>query len=194
MSQDKQRYPRSGKIPDNGFTCTSMKCEARLYLLFYHNSIRKSSKTSRSPGTADTEIFPRGGESMAEHTTADYRTVADSGGTRYRFYCQVSGAFACATKPYPGEDAEAELRDAWESRAKTTSTFVTDAEGGWWMRCTTRRCSSVPTAPPLSMRRGIASPAAKGWMRMCDFARSARAGSITKGVRHYDGEGQVGTA
>lgn len=55
---------------------------------------------------------------MTEHTTADYRTVADGGGTRYRFYCQVSGALACTTKPYPGEDAKAELRDAWESEGK----------------------------------------------------------------------------
>lgn len=55
---------------------------------------------------------------MNDRTTAAYKIVADSGGTRYKFYCDVSGACACTTKPCRADTPEEELRLAWESEGK----------------------------------------------------------------------------
>lgn len=55
---------------------------------------------------------------MSVKTTAAYKTVADIGGNRYKFYCDVSGACACTTKPYRADTPEAELRLAWESEGR----------------------------------------------------------------------------
>lgn len=52
---------------------------------------------------------------MDKESTARYRVVADAGGNRYRFYCDVSGALACCTKPYHTAPPEQELRLAWEN-------------------------------------------------------------------------------
>lgn len=49
---------------------------------------------------------------------ATYKIVADAGGNRYKFYCDVSGAFVCTTMPYTADTPEEELRLAWENEGK----------------------------------------------------------------------------
>ncbi|MBP3921953.1 MAG: hypothetical protein J6D27_03200 [Ruminiclostridium sp.] len=38
-----------------------------------------------------------------DHVTAKYKIIADSGGNRYRFFCDVSGIAVCTTKPIRAE-------------------------------------------------------------------------------------------
>ena len=49
---------------------------------------------------------------------AAYRVVADAGGNRYRFYCDLSGALVWTTKPYQADNPEEELLLAWEQEGK----------------------------------------------------------------------------
>ena len=37
---------------------------------------------------------------MGGKKTATYKITPDTGGNRYRFYCDVSGALVCITSPY----------------------------------------------------------------------------------------------
>lgn len=56
---------------------------------------------------------------MGEHkNTAAYKIVSDTDGNRYKFYCDISGAHACTTKPYRAETPENELMLAWENEGK----------------------------------------------------------------------------
>ena len=55
---------------------------------------------------------------MNEHKTAKYKIIADSGGSRYRFYCDASGMIVCTTKPIRADTQEEELRIAWETQGK----------------------------------------------------------------------------
>ena len=50
--------------------------------------------------------------------TARYQIIPGPGGNRYRFFCDLSGAALCFTKPVRGESAEAELLLAWESEGR----------------------------------------------------------------------------
>lgn len=56
---------------------------------------------------------------MNGRATATYKIVADSGGNRYKFYCDVSGACVCTTKPYRADTPEEELRLAWENEGRS---------------------------------------------------------------------------
>lgn len=55
---------------------------------------------------------------MDMRKTATYKIVPDVDGNRYRFYCDVSGAFVCMTKPYKANTPEQELLLAWEAEGK----------------------------------------------------------------------------
>lgn len=55
---------------------------------------------------------------MSAKKTATYKIVSDITGNRYRFYCDVSGAFVCMTKPYKADLPEEELMLAWEKEGK----------------------------------------------------------------------------
>lgn len=55
---------------------------------------------------------------MKDHATAKYRVIADSGGSRYRFFCDVSGMALCTTKPIRGNTQEEELKTAWETEGR----------------------------------------------------------------------------
>ena len=66
-----------------------------------------------------------------EHTTAKYRVIADSGGSRYRFFCDVSGMALCTTGPIRGDTQEEELRMAWETEGKRH--FNRCAKCGRWV-------------------------------------------------------------
>ena len=68
---------------------------------------------------------------MKEHATAKYRIIADSGGSRYRFFCDVSGMVLCTTKPVRGDTQEEELKMAWELEGKQH--FNRCAKCGRWV-------------------------------------------------------------
>ena len=53
-----------------------------------------------------------------EKTIATYKIVADAGGNIYKFYCDLSGALLCTTKPYKADTPVKELQLAWESEGK----------------------------------------------------------------------------
>lgn len=55
---------------------------------------------------------------MGEKRTATYKIITDAGGNRYNFYCDLSGALVCTTKPYKADIPEEELRLAWEKEGK----------------------------------------------------------------------------
>ena len=50
--------------------------------------------------------------------TARYRIIADSGGNRYRFFCDVSGMVLCTTNTIHGNTQEEELLTAWETEGR----------------------------------------------------------------------------
>ena len=53
-----------------------------------------------------------------EKTIDTYKIVADAGGNIYKFYCDLSGALVCTTKPYKADTPEEELQLAWENEGK----------------------------------------------------------------------------
>ena len=55
---------------------------------------------------------------MNNNSTAKFRKVPDLSGNRYYFYCDLSGALVCITKPYKAQTDEDELFQAWESEAR----------------------------------------------------------------------------
>ena len=55
---------------------------------------------------------------MKDRATAKYRVIADSGGSRYRFFCDVSGMALCTTDPIRGDTQEEELKTAWETEGR----------------------------------------------------------------------------
>ena len=57
-------------------------------------------------------------DSMQNKKTAAYKIISDSGGNRYKFYCDLSGALLCTTGPYRSESPEQDLEAAWEREAK----------------------------------------------------------------------------
>lgn len=66
-------------------------------------------------------LFTEGGQTkcMTKRKNASYKVVADAGGNRYRFYCDLSGALLCTTKPYHAASPEQELELAWENEGKS---------------------------------------------------------------------------
>lgn len=57
---------------------------------------------------------------MAEqrNTTASYKTIADGGGVRYRFFCDLSGLSVCTTKPIRADTEQEGLLLAWQTEGK----------------------------------------------------------------------------
>ena len=52
---------------------------------------------------------------MGAQKTAVCKMISDAGGNRYKFYCEMSGALACTTKPIRANTLEEELQLAWET-------------------------------------------------------------------------------
>lgn len=52
------------------------------------------------------------------HATASCRVIADAGGNRFRFFCDLSGITICTTGPVRAASADEELYMAWESEGK----------------------------------------------------------------------------
>ncbi len=59
-----------------------------------------------------------------------YRVIADSGGSRYRFFCDLSGAAVCTTNPIRALTADEELTLAWEREGKERFNMCTRC-GKW---------------------------------------------------------------
>lgn len=55
---------------------------------------------------------------MQKRKTAYYKVIADSGGNRYQFFCDLTGALLCTTKAYRETGPDAELELAWEGEGK----------------------------------------------------------------------------
>ena len=56
---------------------------------------------------------------MPEKKVASHKTIADSGGYRFMFYCDLSGAHVCTTKEiYHGDTREAALLFAWQAEGR----------------------------------------------------------------------------
>lgn len=51
-------------------------------------------------------------------TTASYRVIADSGGNRYCFVCELTGALFYTNERYLAEDPQQELQRAWEAEGR----------------------------------------------------------------------------
>ena len=51
---------------------------------------------------------------MGANKTAAYKMISDLGGNRYKFYCELSNALVCITKPICAETPAEELQIAWE--------------------------------------------------------------------------------
>lgn len=47
--------------------------------------------------------------------TARYKIITNAKGNQYRFFCALSGAAMCTTKPIRADTQEDELKLAWES-------------------------------------------------------------------------------
>ena len=52
------------------------------------------------------------------HHTATYRIIQDSGGIRFRFFCEASGAALCTSRPAAGRPIDEMLRQAWETEGR----------------------------------------------------------------------------
>lgn len=56
---------------------------------------------------------------MLDRNVARHKTLADGGGYRFLFYCDVSGAHVCTTKEvYHADSPEAALLAAWETEGR----------------------------------------------------------------------------
>ena len=55
---------------------------------------------------------------MEARTTATYKILAEAEGNRYQFFCDLSGAHGCTTKPVRADTPEEELLLAWESEGR----------------------------------------------------------------------------
>ena len=56
-----------------------------------------------------------------EKTIATYKIVADAGGNIYKFYCDLSGALVCTTKPYK---ADTPPKKSYSLRGKTKANSI----------------------------------------------------------------------
>lgn len=55
---------------------------------------------------------------MQKNKTAAYQVISDSGGNRYRFFCELSGALLCTTEAYRADTPGQALMLAWESEGR----------------------------------------------------------------------------
>ncbi len=56
--------------------------------------------------------------SDSRNKTAPYKIISDTGGNRYRFFCERSGMAACTTNPIRADSPEEELQLAWENEGR----------------------------------------------------------------------------
>jgi len=59
-----------------------------------------------------------GGAAVGKLNTARFKVIADAGGDRYQFYCDLSGAHICTTGPIRAASPEQALSIAWETEGR----------------------------------------------------------------------------
>ena len=52
---------------------------------------------------------------MNRNPTANYKAISDVNGIRFQFFCDLSGAYACTTKPIRADTQEQALLLAWKA-------------------------------------------------------------------------------
>ena len=55
---------------------------------------------------------------LNHHRTAKYKTIFDTGGVRFQFFCEASGASVCITKECYDTETEKQLLSAWNKEAR----------------------------------------------------------------------------
>jgi len=55
---------------------------------------------------------------MEKKPTASYKVISDAGGDRYQFFCDLSGALGCTTRPIRADTPEQRLQLAWEQEGR----------------------------------------------------------------------------
>ena len=63
-------------------------------------------------------IPERRADFMPKKKTAHYKIISDSGGNRYKFFCDLTEALFCTTVAYNEADPAKELELAWEKEGK----------------------------------------------------------------------------
>lgn len=53
-----------------------------------------------------------------KHKTAAYKIIPAQDGTRYSFFCELSGMLVCTTGMYSADDPEEALSAAWETEGR----------------------------------------------------------------------------
>ena len=69
---------------------------------------------------------------MQKRSTAAYKIVSDSGGNRYQFFCDLTGALLCTTQIFNDDDPDHALMLAWETEGKNYFQFCHKC-GKWVM-------------------------------------------------------------
>ena len=67
---------------------------------------------------------------MANGKMATHKEISDTAGHRYCFFCDLSGALVCTTKPYHGVPPEQALTQAWENEGKPEFNYCSKC-GKW---------------------------------------------------------------
>ena len=58
------------------------------------------------------------GVAVVSRKTANFRVLPDGNGRRYQFFCALSGAHVCTTRPILSDTPEQALQIAWETEGK----------------------------------------------------------------------------
>jgi len=110
---------------------------------------------------------------LSDHPTATYRILADSGGSRYRFFCDASGMALCTTRPIRADTQKEELQIAWKSEGKQHFNRCTKC-GRWvsdpmynadMLQCVD--CAPWKQAPKYCTHCGKSIPANDRFCRAC---------------------------
>jgi len=102
-----------------------------LFLLYHKSSLRSMVKNVRNDRWRP-KSTERKGVPMVKKKMAHYKVISDSGGNRYGFYCDLSGALLCTSKVYSGEPSEETLTLVWEEEGKAHFQFCHKC-GRWVM-------------------------------------------------------------
>ena len=70
------------------------------------------------------------GVAVVNRKTANFRVLPDGNGRRYQFFCALSGAHVCTTRPILSDTPELALELAWESEGKQHFNHCSEC-GNW---------------------------------------------------------------
>ncbi|QNL43531.1 hypothetical protein H8790_08555 [Oscillibacter hominis] len=109
----------------------------------------------------------------SEHKTARYKVISDTGGNRYRFFCEQSGMAMATTEIMHADTTEEELLLAWEAEGRRY--FNRCGKCGKWVsdamfnpeaaECVI--CTPWEESPVYCPRCGVQTQASDGFCREC---------------------------